>query len=647
MCGIVGFFSNQGKNIEQKLLKEMTDSMTHRGPDDSGYYFDGGIAFGHRRLEIIDLESGQQPMSDHEGQIWITFNGEIYNYLELREELEKRGHQFQTNSDTEVIIYCYQEYGLDFLSKLNGMFALGLWDKREQKLVIARDRLGIKPLFWTQMGGTDFLFASEIKALLKHPQVAPRPNPPAISTYLSCFRIYQDEETLFKGIYMVPPGYFLTIDKSGDLHKRQYWKIPLVPDNDKKDLGEDYYLETTRDLLKKSVQRRMISDVPLGAYLSGGLDSSIIVSLMSEILQERGVGDKLKTFSVGYDDGTSEFEFSRLMVERYKTDHQEVVMGLSQYMEVLEDLIEYKDLPLAVANEVPLHVLSKQLKKDITVVLSGEGADELFAGYGMLNRAPFDYEMARFVTRCPNFFSQDQQDKMMAAIRRRYSYFFFDSEVDFFLVLYSWLNFADKNSILSNEFKSQLDEDKQFFNFWDQQFKEVKDLNHYDKYIYILEKIHLEGLLHRLDTSTMAASVEGRVPYCDHELVEFVFNMPVKYKMKWKSEDDRLAAWSHNSTEISQNLDYTKYILRKSFQDKLPQEIFQRNKFAFPVPLQRWFGPEQIGNIKNMLFKNPLTEYCFNPDNLRSWLDVQSHNNGELKIWMVVNLHLWLNKYFQ
>lgn len=642
MCGITGIYAFDEKYaVPKALIEKMTDTMFHRGPDEFGFYVDENVGLGHRRLCIIDLKTGKQPMSDKNDNICIVFNGEIYNFRELRKDLEGAGYTFKTQSDTEVIIYAYEEYGIDCLEKFNGMFAFAIYDKRKKRLFLARDRLGIKPLYYT-ITDKEIIFASEIKAILKHPNVKKKVNLYGISSYLS-YRYVLGNETLFEDIYTLQPGYFLVCE-NGNIDEKQYWELPINPQ--KVDKGEEYYVQKLRELLTKSVKRRMISDVPLGAYLSGGLDSSIIVALMSEISDE-----PVKTFSVGFEEeGFNEFEYADLMAERYKTNHKEILLNAEKYMELMPTLIRYKDAPLSVANEVPLYEMSKELKKDITVVLSGEGADELFGGYGRIFRSPFDYERLKLIEGNPDLLDETVKNILMNSLRDKYGDLKFEDELIHFLSTYNWITLEEKKGIFTDEVNSIIGDDDHVLSVFKKYFDIVKELDHYDKYLWIFEKLHLVGLLMRVDMMTMAASVEARVPFVDHELVEFAFSLPFKYKIRWKSLLHQSMATVYNSDKISENFDTTKYLLREVFKDKIPEEVLYREKMGFPVPVHQWFGGKLNVYAKEILLDEKVKKRgIFNTGRIEEWLshtdNFKSHQFG-LKIWMLINLELWFREYF-
>lgn len=641
MCGITGILKIDGKlDVPQALVEKMTHVLAHRGPDASGIHIDKDFALGHRRLKIIDLETGEQPMSSPDRKIWVCFNGEIYNFKEIKEELISKGYRFQTQSDTEVILKSYEAFGIDCVNKFNGMFAFALVDVRQKRAYLVRDRLGIKPLYYTIVNGS-VIFASEIKSILLYPGVKREINPNGISSYLSC-RYVVGEETLFDNIYSLKPGNMMTVSDSGILFK-SYWDIPVI--EQKADHGEAFYTDKIRELLTKSVQYRMISDVPIGAYLSGGLDSSLAVAIMAEQSDT-----PVKTFTIGFEeDGFNEFEYSRMVAERYKTEHREIILSGKNYIDLIPKLISFKDNPLSVPNEVPLYEMSRELKKHITVVLSGEGADEIFGGYGRIFRSPFDYERMELNRNNPDILSGDAGTILLKNLKLKYNKKEFTNVLDHFLFLYDYMGSEDKREYLNYDFYKSLNNDDRLRKFYETHFEQISGLSHYDQYLWIFEKIHLVGLLHRVDMTTMATAVEARVPFVDHNLVEFAFSIPIKYKMRWKSLLHKAMATLHNSDQISEKYDIPKYILRETFKNKLPDKILTRKKVGFPVPLHKWFGKEFNGYTKEILLdERTRNRGILNTLNIEKQLSDSSNFDNQkfgTKIFMLLNFELWCRQY--
>ncbi len=635
MCGITGFFNNIGIEKNHDLLLKMTNSLAHRGPDNYGTFIDDFAALGHRRLSVIDLENGNQPMTDDENSVIIVYNGEIYNFLELRKELEEENFSFKTNSDTEVLIYAYKYWGENFVSKLNGMFSFAIYDKKKKALFLYRDRLGIKPLYYTFLNNT-VIFASEPKALFFFP-ITKKINMKVLSNYLSTHQINFSEETLFENIFLLKPAHFLKIDTNGK-KLIKYWKLPFY-DNDK---GEEYYLEQVRESLKNSTKMRLISDVGLGAFLSGGVDSSILVSIINET-----VNKKLKTFSIGFSkENYNEFKYSDLINERYNINHLNTVLDESEYFTLNEELIKYKDFPLNVPNEVLIYKLSKILKEHITVVLSGEGSDEFFGGYGLFLRSVHDYCKLFLLNKCPDFFTDNVKAFLSDSLQRQYKSLDFSSLQEFVYKIYTVFSFEEKQYLFNEDILKNLENDDFIIDYFDEILNLCEKESYYDKFLYFLEFYHLEGLLLRLDNATMAASVEARVPYIDHNLAELSFNMPFKYKIKWKNENNQIDAYVSNAREISEKFDITKYILKKAFDNELPDVIAKRNKFSFPVPLNEWFEKD-FKNYLNMVFAKHTVFYdIFKKDNVMDFIHEPMYGKNGLKVWMLLNLKLWIDNFF-
>jgi len=639
MCGIAGIYHfDPERKVDEGLLRRMTTLLRHRGPDDEGFFVNGNAGLGHRRLAIIDLVTGHQPMSNRDSSLWLVVNGEIYNFRELRDELSSLGHTFSTKSDSEVIIHSYEEWGVDCINRFNGMFAFALLDLKRRRLVLARDRLGIKPLYYSIVDDT-VIFASEVKSILLYPGIDRDPDPVAISQYLG-YRSPLGRRTMFKGIEKLPAGHLMIVERNR-IKEIEYWDIPIQ--KEKRDRGEEYYKSRIRSLLSESVKRRMISDVPFGAYLSGGLDSSIVVALMAQ-----QTDDPVKTYTIRFEEeGFDETRYAREVADRYGTEHHEIHVREDHNVELIRKLISFKDAPLSVANEVPLHIMSRELKKDITVVLSGEGADELFAGYGRIFRSPFDYERVLLFNESSDL-PLEFREEFIKKIKRLYGKESFDGEVDHFLSKYHWLSFEDRETILSEDLLDEINGDTETLDYFAEKFDRARDLSHYERIAYVFQRIHLEGLLMRVDMTTMATAVEARVPFVDHELVEFVFNIPFHYKLRWKSPVHMALSGLLTSDEISEKLDIPKYILRETFKEMLPESIIRRKKMGFPVPLNRWFKGKYIKSVKDVLLDGETASRgIFNMRAVEKWLrsEKTDEHSFSLKLWMLFNLELWFREY--
>jgi len=442
MCGIAGIFSSDlNETIDKGLIQNMTNVLAHRGPDGSGSFHDKGISLGHRRLSIIDVEGGHQPMSSEDDMITITYNGEIYNFETLRKELLDLGCNFRTKSDTEVIIQAYLQWGIEAIDRFNGMFAFGLWDRREKRLLLVRDRMGVKPLYWAKVGQR-LIFASEVKAILSYPGFERRANLDALSSYLT-FRQPVEDLTYFDGIEKLLPGHYM-VYQNGELTTTEYYKLPVNENN--QDFGEDYYLEGISDLLSKSVKSHMISDVPLGAFLSGGLDSSLLVALMAKMNKE-----PVKTFTIGYqEDEYNEAEFAHIVSQHCHTDHHQISLSQNDYLDRWQKLIQHRDAPLSIPHEVPLYQMSLELKKEITVVLSGEGADELFGGYGRVQRSPLDWQKISFARKIltpaiANLLAKNAKKGSLMSLLS------IENHMEHFFHVYNWIPFQEKWNLFTKE----------------------------------------------------------------------------------------------------------------------------------------------------------------------------------------------------
>ena len=566
MCGICGLVQMMPpRPIDSPLLRRMQDTMTHRGPDDEGFYLGDGVGFGHRRLSIIDLSGGHQPMSSPDGALWVTYNGELYNFRELRAQLESRGHVFRTKSDTEVIIQSYEEFGEACVERFRGMFTFGLWDTRRRKLLLVRDRLGVKPLYYTMTPDT-FLFASEIKALLQWPGVRREVDPVALASYLR-LRYVPGPRTMFRDILKLQPGHLLTV-QDGKIAVREYWDVPLnVPEEANDDPAE------LRERLAESIRLRLVSDVPLGVFLSGGIDSSAVVGLMAPM-----VDDPIQTFSVGYPDGgpgseMTEFRFARMVAERYRTDHHELALDPTQFWNALPRLVWHFDEPVADPAAVPLYFLSRRAREQVTVVLSGEGADETLAGYAIYERM-LRLERLRRVPGAPAAATLAAR----AGGRRlqRYAKWLGQPLHERYRGVSTLFSREESGRLLRSSLREAVDEDPHRVCF-----ERTRHLDPLSQMLYADLKIWLpDDLLVKADKMTMATSVELRVPFLDHRLVEWTWRLPGRAK---------LAAG------------VGKRLLRRAMADVLPAPILARNKLGFPVPLQSWFRKGSSRSVRELL----------------------------------------------
>jgi len=607
MCGIAGIV-NYKEKPDQHIVAEMTCVMRHRGPDGEGIFADQNSALGHVRLSIIDVEGSKQPLSNEDGCVWVTFNGEIYNYKELRKQLLAKGHQFKTQGDTETLVHMYEEYGQDMVNHLQGMFAFAIWDKRKRKLLIVRDRLGIKPLYYCRQGN-NFLFASEPKAIVKHPDYIAGPDPESIWHYMT-YRSVPSPSTLFNGIKKLRPGNLLVLDEKGIVEKC-YWDITLVPEQDKTYSRKncEKYIDEAESLLLTSVKRRLISDVPLGAFLSGGIDSSLIVAMMHKLADA-----PVKTYSVGFKNfPTSELSYARSVAGCFNTDHHELVLEEECFADNLEKLTWMRDSPLSERSDVPLYLLADMANNDVKVLLSGEGSDELFAGYPKYaydRFAPAIYIFPKSVIHNTCKLLPSRFRRIEVALRSLCE----REPADRWSQWFAPFTPEEKRSLFCTQITSE-----------NPMLQYVKNTNScfLDMMLYADCKLWLpENLLVRGDRMTMAASVEGRVPFLDHEFVEFAFRMSRRLKVRGF---DR------------------KWLIKQVARKYLPSEIVNRRKVGFEVPLAQWFR----GKLKEMCYDkicetNGLSS-LFDRSKMKQILD--KHCSGQKdntqKIWTLLGLAIW------
>ena len=633
MCGIFGniSLSKNLKNNKRLFLKSLS-LLSHRGPDDEGYFMSDQIAFGHKRLSIIDLtKGGQQPMFSQDKSSVITYNGEIYNYNELKSDLIEKGYKFKNNTDTEVLLNGLIDQGPDFISKCNGMFAFAYHNKHKKTSYIFRDRIGIKPLFYAVLDGK-ITFSSNIKAIHTFNGMNKEINIESVSSYFS-FRQPLGNNTYFKKIYSLEPGHYIEI-KNKKIKIKKYWDYTRFFLENKIDKGEDYYREKLTDLVESSVRYRLISDVKVASLLSGGLDSTIIASIIN-----KQIGKKFLAYSVGYSyKDYNEFKYSKLAAKKLDMKHTIVSTTAEEYFNDMEKLIELRGQPLTIPNEASQYRLCSEIKKKATVVLSGSGADELFCGYGRIFGSVEDFHK---VNELSIFKNQSNKKEFLKNIKNRYKKTNFKDYLDHFLSIYSYTNEKVKHDILhkdTNHTKINLNINKYFSKI----FNEIKTDNYLDKMQYFFQRYHLKGILEREDMSSMASSVELRVPFLDHRLIEFAATIPSKYKLN--VIENNLVLTSDKSSEIN---DIPKYILRKSFETKIPKTILERKKIGFPVPLHTWMKKK---NIKDRIYSTLLSSKSrnrniFNTKYIESLIsdkDISSFS-GSSKVYQTSNAHkVWM-----
>jgi asparagine synthase (glutamine-hydrolysing) len=623
MCGIVGAIHFHQQPVAAYVIEHMANVLHHRGPDDAGVFVDGIAGLGHRRLKIIDLSpAGHQPMSNEDGTVWVTYNGEIYNFQELREELCRRGHRFSSRTDTEVIVHAYEEWGERCVERFNGMFALGLWNAQQKKLVLMRDRLGIKPLFY-YLDAEKFLFASEIKGILQHPQVNQELDHSAIYDYFSLNYI-PSPKTPFTHIRALLPGHWLTV-QDGRLAVVQYWDVHYA--GSRPEQAESQYTEEILHLLQDAVRCRLIADVPLGAFLSGGVDSSAIVYFM-----KRSGHGALKTFHVGFPEKTyDESSYARLAARHVGTDHYEVCCQPDDFENLLETIAWHADNLTADISMVPMYLLAQRAREQVTVVLSGDGGDELFGGY-LTYQADI---LASYYRRLPAWLRRYLVQPIVAALPSSSRKQSLDYKLKKFIEgasfppdksHYTWRTiFSDgeKPQVLSREFLETID-DGDTTACYHRHFSKANAQSVMDKIFYADLKVFLaDSILAKVDSMTMAHALEAREPLLDYRLVELSARIPPDLKIK--------------------RLD-TKYIFKQAMVSRLPHQIIFRKKEGFHPPIASWFRRELRPFVEEVLCGENLREIgMLNPAYVEELK--QRHfaglENNAFKLWGLMNFIAW------
>ena len=628
MCGICGVWNYKNCDpVNRDLLKSMTDRMIHRGPDDRGLYFDdaAGIGLGFRRLAIIDLSpAARQPMSNEDGSVWLVFNGEIYNFLTLRPKLEKRGHSFRSNSDSEVIIHNYEERGSDIFNDLNGMFGLAIWDAPKRRLVMARDRLGKKPLYYYR-DSNRLIFASELKAILADPFVPREINETALAEYLALGYV-SAPQTIFTGINKVSPGHSL-IFEGERIEVRRYWDwLPAFQVKAVRSEGE--YIEELRALLKTIVAERLISDVPLGAFLSGGVDSSAVVAVMAGLSSQ-----PVKTFSIGFkQDAFNELPYARLVAERFGTEHYEYIVEPEELRDLVPNLVRQFDEPFADSSAVPTYYVAKMASQEVTVCLSGDGGDEAMAGYpryskaireGIVYRLPL--ELRRVLFGLPaqflpvGFKGEHMLQRFALAQAERYPFAMRQVSkklLAFLLAPDTAYQFNLLQSPSSTACVEQALERAGNLDF-------LSRLQYTDGVTYLPDDI-----LVKVDRTSMTNSLEVRAPLLDYRFMEFMAGLSPD--LRWRDGKG-------------------KYIFKKAIRNLLPNEILFRKKMGFGIPLQDWFSHELKGYASEILLDHQtLQRGLWNPEKVKILLNKAQNRNAyalQNAIWVMLMLEMWWRAY--
>ena len=624
MCGIVGIVNNDDSLVDQPLILRMCEAIRHRGPDEDGFYFSEGVGLGMRRLSIIDLKGGQQPIHNQDRTAWIVFNGEIYNYRELRDKLEKLGHTFYTNSDTEAIVHAYDQYGADCPKHLRGMFAFAIWDERAKELFLARDRVGKKPILYALVNGK-LIFGSEFSALLLHPDIGRDIDTEAIHHYLS-FMCVPAPLTAYRAIRKLEPGRSLRWRK-GEIKIERYWE----PDFSKKiDISEQEAGERAIEILRDAVKVRLMSEVPLGAFLSGGIDSSAVVALMS---QESG--EPVKTFSIGFEEQDfSELHHARRVAEHVGADHHEFIVR-PDALAVLPLLVEHYGEPYADSSAIPTYYVARETRKHVTVALNGDGGDESFAGYERYAAM----RLAERYHRIPAVFRDSLVQQAIGLIpssatkrsRVRDVQRFLEAaslpKVERYLRWVSVFDTASKMNLYSDDFLHQTQSIRaaDILTPW---FSRANGAGIVDAALLADINTYLPNdLLVKVDIATMAVSLEARSPFLDHHLIEFAASLPEKLKLRGLT---------------------TKYLLKRMLKKLLPAENLDRRKMGFGVPIGHWFrGKLQPFLRETILSEGALNRGLFRPEAVKQLVEL--HTRGERdnshQLWTLLMLELWFERF--
>jgi len=623
MCGICGVLNSNNEPVSSGLIKKMTRAIRHRGPDDEGIWIEGSIGLGMRRLSIIDLQTGKQPIFNEDKSIVVITNGEIYNYKSLKKSLQNNGHKFYTNTDVEVIVHLYEKYGKGFVERIDGMFSIALWDKNNKKLILVRDRFGIKPLYYLDDGSKRLLFASEIKSIIQDSRVKREINLKGLHYYLT-YGYIPAPYTIFEGIFKLLPGQLLTVNHSGEKKLEYYWNIsPQL--STKTSNKKDNYLSNFEGIFTQVVKSHLMSDVPIGVFLSGGIDSSILVAIMN-LLGE----SKVKTFSIGFDDShNNELPFARIVAKKFGTVHHEEVISPSA-MEILPDLVWHFDEPFADSSAIPMYYLTKMASSHVKVALSGDGGDELFGGYDRHRRIHF-VSIYRLL---PKSIRKNLLDKLLSSTskkrwKRKFNIFSEGSLYDNAHCYKRWVNiFSDdiKNELYTQYYKDlfqNIDVVNIMSNYQSGDFKSSMD-----EFFYMDLKSYLpDDLLMKADKTSMAHSLEVRVPFLDHKFVEWAVSIPNKYKVRGLT---------------------TKYLLREYLKKYLPPEITNRPKQGFSVPIDSWFKGSMFNVAADILLSNSFNNRgYFKRQTIEKMLYDQRNNQGvySKEIWSLMFFEIWCQKF--
>lgn len=607
MCGIAGIFNPDGRPVDPGVLRAVTRIQAHRGPDDEGYYERDGVGLGQRRLSIIDLSGGKQPIHNEDKTVWTVFNGEIFNYIELQEMLVKKGHRFYTHSDTEVIVHLYEEYGLDFVDHLNGQFGIAIWDETKGRLVLARDRVGIRPVFYSQRPDGALVFGSEMKALFRYPGFAPEIDPHGLAQIYT-FWVNVPPRTVFRGVQELGPGRMLIADRGGNVKVRQYWRHEFPGAKDYEDKPISHYIEKLREILHDSTTLQLRADVTVATYLSGGLDSSIISALVKKFHNR-----DLITFSVAFKDKAfDESGYQKQMVDYLGTDHRMMEVDYADIGRDFEKVVWYAERPMIRTAPAPLYALAGLVRKNgVKVVLTGEGSDEIFGGYNIFRE-----------DKLRRFWARDPSSKMRPALLSRlYPYInknagaqafwrmFFrkgmeDTSNPYYSHLIRWNNTSWIKGLFEQSFQARMPGEEELFADLDAYMDPGMDRWHpLCRAQYLEMVLFMSGYLlsSQGDRMMMGQSIEGRFPFLDHRLIEFAATIPPKYKLRILDE---------------------KHILKRAYTDLVPKEIVDRPKQPYRAPIYKCFLDPKANLAASLLTRDSVeTMGYFQPDAIAKLLE--------------------------
>ena len=626
MCGIVGIINlDRTRVVDQEIVRRMAGKITHRGPDDEGFYLSQNIALGMRRLSIIDLDTGHQPISNEDGSVWVVFNGEIYNFRELRRNLIDRGHRFGTHSDTEVLVHLYEDYGDDLISHLNGMFVFALWDERHKRLLIARDRMGEKPLYFTLVPDQVFSFASELKSLAAHPLVERRVNLLALRKYLQ-YEFVPSPHTMLEGVYKLPPAHRL-IFEDGRWRIERYWKLDYQ--NERRMSDEDEAAEELRWRMREAVRMRLISDVPLGVLLSGGIDSSTIAALACEAAEGR-----VKTFSIAFDEQSfDESTYARLVANHLGTQHFEERFTERQMLEIVPEIPRLLDEPLGDGSLIPTFLLSRFTRRHVTVALGGDGGDELLAGYPTYAA----HRMASYYGTLPLFLRKGLIEPAIARLPVSTENLSFDFRAKRFVqgaafppgtrhtVWMGSFTAEQQRLLLDPQVSNQASDDEVFDEVRIYDRPNGKKQPDIVEQMMTLDATHYlsECVLFKVDRASMAASLEARAPFLDHNLIEYLVRLPLNLKMHGLKG---------------------KYILKHAMRGRLPEEVIKRPKKGFGMPVAKWIKGELRPLVRDTFSIERIKRRgLFNPPYIQQLLDQHEQGLADNRklIWTLLMFEIW------